>query len=270
MPPGPYPPLCFVDVDMILHLPVEPTHARAALRTEVVRAVAGKPFLAAVEITTDPHWHVYWRNPGDSGVPTRIAWSAPKGWRVEPLEFPTPSRFAPGGITAYGYEGKTHFLARVTPSRTAGVLSATAKWLVCADACIPGGATVKARISLGAQAIPSRVASGLRVARAGLPSPAVGWRFRATKGKQIVLSASPGATSTITKGWKRPEFFPAESGVVDQAKPILATLQGNGFVFQVNASPFPEQRSRLAGVIVYGNAGNRRAIFVSPKLEPGE
>jgi thiol:disulfide interchange protein DsbD len=255
---------------MILHLPVETLHARAALRTEVVRAAPGKPFLAAVEIVTDPHWHVYWRNPGDSGVPTRIAWSAPKGWRVEPLEYPVPERFAPGGITAYGYEGKTFFLARVTPSRMPGTLAASVKWLVCSNACIQGAATVKAKIPMGAKAVASPTAARLRMERAQLPRPATGWTVRATKGKRVVLAVDLGRQLLVTKGWRAPEFFPAESGVVDQAKPLLATLQGNGFVFKMNASPFPEKRERLAGVIVYGNVGSRRAMFVNPRLEPGE
>ncbi|RYG24401.1 hypothetical protein EON82_10850 [bacterium] len=255
---------------MILHLPPEPAHARAALRTEVVRAVPGKPFLAAVEITTDPHWHVYWRNPGDSGVPTRIAWSAPKGWRVEPLEFPTPQRFEPGGITSYGYEGKTHFLAKVTPSKTPGTLSANVKWLVCSDACIQGGATVKAMVVLGPQASPSKAAAALRKAQAALPQPKKAWTVRATSGKQVVLTVTPNPRQIVTKGWRQPEFFPLESGVIDQAKPLLATLQGNGFVFRMNASPFPEKRTRLAGLIVLREGNHRRAVFVNPKLEPGE
>lgn len=249
---------------------LDASHARAALRVEARQAVAGRPFLAAVEIATDPHWHVYWRNPGDSGAPTRIQWQAPKGWRVEPLEFPIPRRFAPGGIAAYGYEGKTLFLARVTPSSLPGVLGAEASWLVCREACVQGRASLTAKIRLGRKAVAGPSAPALRAARLELPSVAEGWRVRAATGKGVVLTASPAPEALRAAKGREAEFFPAESGVVDQAKPALATLQGNRLVFKMEASPFPERRTRLSGLIVYSAGGRRRAALVNPKLEPGD
>ncbi len=232
------------------------------MRVEVTRVAPGRPFLAAVEIATDPHWHVYWRNPGDSGVPTRIAWSAPKGWRVEPLEFPIPRRFAPGGVAAYGYEGKTFFLARITPSTTPGGIAAKASWLVCSEACVQGGATVGARVPLGAVK-PGPYAKALRSAHLALPRPGAG-RLRARTGKGVTLEAT---FASPASWWKRAEFFPSESGAVDQAKPILATLQGGKIVFKMERSPFPEQRSQLKGLIVFASGPRRQAVQVETKLE---
>lgn len=235
-------------------------HARATMLAEVRRAQARQPFLAAVEIATDPHWHVYWRNPGDSGVPTKIAWRAPKGWRVEPLEWPIPRRFSTGGIAAYGYTGKTLFLARVTPSSSPGALSAKVDWLVCADACIAGGANPSLRIPVG-RLTTAPTAARLRAARAALPRPASGWTVAATRGKTVILEARPPAGTVRPAG--RAEFFPQESGVVDHGKPALATFKGGRFVFRMGASPFPEKRDRLRGLIVLGN---RRGLLVSPAL----
>ena len=244
-------------------LVLDAPHARAAMRTEVVRAKAGQPFLAAVEVDTDPHWHVYWRNPGDSGIPTTVAWKAPKGWRVEPLEAPTPRRFAPGGVAAYGYEGKTLFLARVTPSATPGSLSAGVRWLVCANACVPGSASVSARVAVGPRTTASRDASALRSALAALPRPAVGWTVRATKGpKTVTLIATPPSAAVP----RQIEFFPEESGVIDHAKPALATREGGRFVFKMDVSPFPEPRASLPGLLVLPG---RRALSIAPKLETG-
>ena len=239
-------------------LVLDAPHARAGMRTEVVRAKAGRPFLAAVEVDTDPHWHVYWRNPGDSGIPTTIAWKAPKGWRVEPLEEPTPRRFAPGGVAAYGYEGKTLFLARVTPSTTPGLLSASVKWLVCANACVPGSANVSANVILGTTTLGSRDAPSLRTALAYLPRPAVGWTVRATKGqKAITLIATP----PLGDAAQRIEFFPSESGVIDHAKTAIATLEGGRFVFKMDDSPFPEARaSRTERSSRRSQGARRRAL----------
>ena len=243
---------------------LDPPHARAAIRVEVARARSGRPFLAAVEVDTDPHWHVYWRNPGDSGIPTTIDWHAPKGWRVEPLDYPTPRRFAPGGVAAYGYEGRTLFLARVTPSATPGALAANVRWLVCANACVPGSARVSASVPVGGKTVESRDAERLRTALRELPRPATGWSVRADRGaRTIVLVATPprGAGSEA-----KAEFFPSESGVIDHAKPAEATLKGGRFVFKMDVSPFPEPRTRLRGLLVV--PGAPRALLVDPKLEP--
>ena len=239
-------------------------HARATLRVEVMQAQAGRPFLAAVEVETDPHWHVYWKNPGDSGVPTSVRWSAPKGWRVEPLEYPAPRRFAPGGIAAYGYEGKTLFLARITPSARSGSLSAKVKWLVCADACIAGGANPAVGVKVGPRTIPGPQATRLRGAANRLPRLAEGWTLASSRAQGgIILLARP------PKGERFPsaEFFPSESGLVDHAKPAVATLQGAQYVFKMEASPFPEPKSRLNGVLVFKGAA--RPLIVSIPLDRG-
>lgn len=243
-----------------------PPHARAALRVETTQFAPGKAFLAAVEISTDPHWHVYWRNPGDSGVATKIGWRAPKGWKVEPLEWPVPKRFTPGGIASYGYEGKTLFLARVTPTTAGGVLAADAKWLVCQEACVIGGATVAMKLKPGAlKASPH--ATRLRLAQRELPSPAAGWTLRALAGKRVILTATPSRGVSVPEG--PVEFFPFESGVIDQGRPAIATREGTRFVFTMDPSPFPEKRSRLAGLMIFTIAGRRQALLVNPLIKPG-
>ena len=240
-------------------------HARATLRMEVVRASPGEPFLAAVEIDTDPHWHVYWRNPGDSGVPTTVEWSVPKGWRVEPLEYPAPRRFAPGGVAAYGYEGKTLLLARVTPSSKPGALAARVRWLVCSEACVQGGASLSRTLGVGSRREPSPDAGRLKSAQVDLPRPAVGWQIVATRDrKSVSLVAHPAGRPAM-----RVEFFPTESGLVDQSKPFEATLLKGRYVLKMDVSPFPEPRSRLRGLLV-PQGDRRRAVYVDTSFVTGD
>ena len=248
-------------------------HAKAALRTEVAEATPGHPFLVAVEIRTDPHWHVYWRNPGDSGIPTKIAWSAPKGWRVQPLEMSVPRRFSPGGVTAYGYEGDTLFFARVTPSNVPGSVVASVKWLVCSEACIAGGSDLKAPIRIGAKIRTTPWAPSLRTAAATLPRPAEGWAFRATETpKGVTLEAKPPTGKPLPSGV--PTFFPFETGLIDHAQVPVATLQGDRYVLTMKASPFPEGQQRLSGLFVAPSGktwpGGRTAVVVDARLEDGD
>ena len=39
---------------------------------EVESIQPGQPFWVALRLKMDPGWHTYWKNPGDSGLPTKI------------------------------------------------------------------------------------------------------------------------------------------------------------------------------------------------------
>lgn len=34
----------------------------------------GQPLWLGLQITHLPDWHTYWKNPGDSGLPTQLSW----------------------------------------------------------------------------------------------------------------------------------------------------------------------------------------------------
>src|SRR5580658_1441092 len=133
-------------------------HVQVELLADVSAVQPGKPFWLGVKLTIDPGWHVYWKNPGDSGLPTRVKFSLPDGFTAGALEFPTPSRFVlPGNIVCFGYENSVLLLAKVTPPQTLPADSrsdceAQVSWLVCSDVCIPGKASVS--LTLGTSASP--------------------------------------------------------------------------------------------------------------------
>jgi DsbC/DsbD-like thiol-disulfide interchange protein len=107
---------------------------------------ANQPFYVGVKLTIAPGWHIYWKNPGDAGVPTLVRWTLPAGYHAQELQYPVPERLDdPGGIVTYGYEGSVMLIARIVsdvPSAaTASVgsaLSANVSWLVCKEECVPG------------------------------------------------------------------------------------------------------------------------------------
>src|SRR6185503_2738803 len=102
-------------------------------------------------------WHVYWRNPGDSGEAPRITWTLPAGLSAGALEWPMPHRLPAGPLVNFGYEGETLLAAPITvaPDVAAAPLAlrALAKWLVCnQDECIPGSATLALTLPTGTTA----------------------------------------------------------------------------------------------------------------------
>lgn len=90
-----------------------------------------------------PGWHIYWSNPGESGLATEAVFTAPPGFRVAAARFPGPERFeSPGDITSYGYQELAMVSSVVTaPGTIDGPtvrFSVQASWLACRDICVPG------------------------------------------------------------------------------------------------------------------------------------
>ena len=70
-----------------------------------------------VLINLQDDWHIYWRNPGDSGLPTDIELSLPNGITASEIKFPIPKIFASEEIVNYGYGHQVLFLFDVNYSR---------------------------------------------------------------------------------------------------------------------------------------------------------
>ena len=68
--------------------------------------VPGRPFDVAVRLAPDPGWHSYWRNPGDTGLPTRITWHLPQGGHAGPIEWPAPVRVVHGIVVPLSNEAQ--------------------------------------------------------------------------------------------------------------------------------------------------------------------
>jgi thiol:disulfide interchange protein DsbD len=104
----------------------------------------GEEFLVGVRLRMEEGYHVYWRNPGDSGVPTEVQLRVPPGFKVGPPLFPAPWRLEQaGGLMAYGYEKEFVCFFQVTapaelPNVRQSVFHGGARWLVCKTVCYPG------------------------------------------------------------------------------------------------------------------------------------
>ena len=90
-------------------------------------------------------WHIYWRNPGVSGVPTEIRVEGPEGFVIKPVVYPRPKVIPDSGGITYGYEKEVTLLVPIHPPATAPDLKelqfkVEADWLVCRGACFFGEA----------------------------------------------------------------------------------------------------------------------------------
>jgi DsbC/DsbD-like thiol-disulfide interchange protein len=139
----------------------------------------GETHRIGVTLAMAPKWHIYWRNPGDTGTPPVITFTAPEGVEVGDIVWPAPMRYihAAGMLIDYTYEGAVTLVApvRVTPAYSGEgpiTIKAEVEWLVCKEACIPGSASLSIRLPLAdAQPQPSSDAALFAATDARTPRP---------------------------------------------------------------------------------------------------
>ncbi|MFN9727850.1 protein-disulfide reductase DsbD family protein [Acidovorax sp.] len=121
-------------------------HVRAELLAHAPQGVGpGQPLWLGLHITHQPEWHTYWKNPGDSGLPTELAWTLPAGLEAGELAWPVPRKIPIGTLANYGYEGTVLLPVPVTVASTFApgaqaqelTVRLRASWLVCRKECIP-------------------------------------------------------------------------------------------------------------------------------------
>ena len=92
-------------------------------------------------------WHIYWLNPGDSGLRTKLSFEA-TGVELGPVVYPAPDRFvASGGQVSYGWEREAVLFVPLTNVTDEAVLEVRSDWLACHESCIPGRSDASAEIS---------------------------------------------------------------------------------------------------------------------------
>jgi len=124
---------------------VNTEQVRAELQVHAPEGIrAGQMFWLGLQIEHQPHWHTYWQNPGDSGLPTRLQWQLPAGLQAGDIAWPLPKKIPIGTLANYGYEGRLLLTVPVTmgadfrfPDSGPLTLGLQAEWLVCRQECIP-------------------------------------------------------------------------------------------------------------------------------------
>lgn len=85
-------------------------------------------------------WKIYWRSPGDAGLPPVVSLDEVMASDYQfQMDFPVPARFSIFGIDSFGYAKQVIFPATLSGHKAGENLSFSAKieGLVCSDICIP-------------------------------------------------------------------------------------------------------------------------------------
>jgi len=274
---------------------VSSEHTEVELVSETLSIQPGVPFWAALRMKMDERWHTYWRNPGDSGIPTEIRWQLPEGFSAGETQWPAPKKVDLPPLAVYAYEDEVFLLAKITPP--AGLipgpqqtLKAQAFWLECEVNCIPGDASLSLELPVSAETPEPdlRWVEAFARARSELPLSSSDWSVKAEANEtQIRIFISQAEASLPLKNVSffpydeklihhpAPQYFSAvpggyeliversklRKGAVDSLRGILVSKEGwrgsgSEKSLEINV-PAPLVETRWAG----GEAGSMTAVF---------
>jgi thiol:disulfide interchange protein/DsbC/DsbD-like thiol-disulfide interchange protein len=239
---------------------VKSDQARAELLAHAPDGIgAGKTVWVGLQLTHAPEWHTYWKNSGDSGLPTELRWTLPPGVTAGPIAWPTPRKFPIGNLANYGYDGTVVLPVPLTvePGFSGSHLDVKlyAAWLVCRKECIPEEGNFALRIPVQGSTGLHGAAFDASFKAAPADQPAGDSRVAPDAG---FLNVSLAGLPTAWRG--RPlEFFPEAPGLIEPGAAWQQDWDGNG---RWNARvPLSPHRS---------DSPARLALVVAQAIPPGQ
>lgn len=209
----------------------------------------GRKVWAGLQITHKPEWHTYWKNSGDSGLPTVLEWRLPPGVAAGEIQWPVPKKIPIGNLANYGYEGTVllpvplEIGADFKPPLLAADLEVRLKasWLVCRKECIPEEGEFALKV-------PVRSSTGMHGAQFGTaaaahPAAIAGEAKVRIDGGFLDIEV-PGLPAAL-RG-KPLGFFPETPEVIRTAAAETQAWKGDTWTARV---PLSEQRSNSPAVM---------------------
>jgi thiol:disulfide interchange protein DsbD len=245
-------------------------HTRASLLSETDAVRPGRPLTVGIRLQMEKDWHTYWRNPGDSGLPTRARWEVPAGFAAGEIQWPYPSRFTSGPLVNYGYEGEVllpveiRVPASVPESQVR--IAARVDWLECQEACLPGRAELSLTLPVRATSAPTAEGALFADVRRRLPRKDPAWGFSVSStARSVSLVVRPPRGTELREAY----FYPAVARVLDHARPQTLTREGTANRLALARDPNAAPLERLAGVLVAGTGTGLVAVAVDVPLARG-
>lgn len=220
---------------------------RAELMAHAPQGVEpGKPVWVGLQLAHQPEWHTYWKNSGDSGLPTQLQWTLPAGVEAGDIAWPVPRKIPIGNLANYGYEGTVLLPVPLTitpqfkPSLFGDLeVKLKAQWLVCKKECIPEDGEFVLKIP--ARGSTALHAAAFDAAFAAQPQPVLA----GTRGiiPDSTARVDGDALAITVQGLpvalrgKTLEFFPETGDVIETAGKWTQAWNGAAWTARVPLSP---------------------------------
>ncbi|MEM6411270.1 MAG: protein-disulfide reductase DsbD domain-containing protein [Pseudomonadota bacterium] len=263
--------LCFLGLQTALGQSASERRANVELIAERDAVQPGETFFVAFDMQMVDGWHVYWRNPGDVGLPPMIEeWRSGQqmaGEFIWPAAYELP--IIPGKIMDYGFKDRLVLPFPVTvPDTASGLISVSGilTYLICETVCIQE----KAEFQL---ALPVSTETQINEGNGALIADWIGRSPQPLNGEARLTETTGNWTLSIaSSAFILPDlklrFFPYEDEIVHAAEQVVEFGADGASVRLIpfEGEPFPE---RLEGVLVAETpAGIRTSVEISAVSGP--
>jgi thiol:disulfide interchange protein DsbD len=255
------------NVQATIQAVVSTEHVRAELMAQAADGVdAGKTIWLGLQLTHQPQWHTYWKNSGDSGLPTTLQWTLPAGMQAGEIVWPLPTKIRIGNLANYGYEGTVLLPVPLTVTKdfkpaTLGNsidIKLKANWLVCREQCVPEEGEFALQLPLrGSTALN---ANAFAAALKAQPTALSGDSRVDINGNSIKLSVA-GLPASLQG--KTLELFPETPEVIETAAAWTQSWQGALWNAQVPLSSERSQSPKVMPLVLVAEMDGQRQGFVT-------
>ncbi len=267
----PHPFACLFALFCAVLLGVNPANAASAganyefatgkveLISETPTWTVGLPLRVGLKFDLNPHWHIYWRNSGDSGSAPKWKWTIENG-TLGAEQWPLPKRIPVAGLINLAYEKSTLINFAISPNQPNQPLIAAVKleFLVCKIECVPYFTDLALEVPYAAQKATPRALFSEQV----FPTPApadFNWQILGREGDFLRTELS--LPKALRDGLKYFEVFPYEG---EFFKPLAPEMERKGDKLMVKLALQDTKQPSFTGskfLLVLEPEGAKRQSF---------
>lgn len=224
-----------------------------------------QPFFILFRLNIKKDWHTYWRNPGDSGMPTDIQIETKDNVKVSDIIWTEiPEKFPFDDLANFGFDKEENLIVKVDPKDIGKDINLKANifWLVCKEECIPQDTIInitipyseKAEMNYENQAIIENLILHQPKSRD------IKYSSSTLQDDNVVLESSDELFSKIDKF----SFFPYTPGHFSNTIEPNVTKEGDLYKIKFQLDKYKiENPEKIEGLFVFEINGRKEAIEVN-------
>jgi DsbC/DsbD-like thiol-disulfide interchange protein len=246
----------------------QPTAANAEIVVDSYSLEKSRSVPIGILIELEKDWHIYWRNSGDTGIPTSIEFDLPEGISIKEIQWPVPKVFELDGLASFGYEKQVLLIAELNIPENfesnSVLITANVKSLICKDVCIPFNTTVSKEIKLmNSSSAEEEISKLFYQTRTNLPDAKNDFELSVTPGDdQITLSIEESVSNSSEI--KSLYFLPYENGLFKNTAEQNFLIRDDSIELIVEYDQFKTaELSELFGILVFqfNNAAQSQKVY---------
>lgn len=156
------------------------------------------------------HWHIYWKNSGDSGAAPKWEWQI-EGAKLGHVHWPVPERIPVESLINIGYSNETLFVFDLE-ERTSETIKAKLdlEFLICKIECIPYFATLSQEVTVDNTAEDTVTIDKTKYVYPESSTKSVQWTYQNRNGDELLTTLK---LPSELKGIQNLEIFPEDGSI---------------------------------------------------------